>query len=1224
MPLKQLELENFKSYRGRQVIGPFSSFSAVIGPNGSGKSNLLDAISFVLCVNSANLRATHLRDLIFRQGSVPDSDNESDLSDPDDAEPLLASVTAVIEDNKSIDHRFQRSIFPSGGSEYRYNGRVVSQPLYTTRLEQLNVLIRARNCLVFQGDVEAIAAQDSRDLSRLVDEISGSSALQDEYDSTKREYTQAVERSSLVMSRRKTLQAQVRQLRQQHEATERHRSLREQHSLAVIRHILWRLYHIHEIIEIHTDWIEAHAARGEQLRKKDEERHAAVAEARSTLGRFQEGILAKEGELKQLTRALEARQPEKERLAERILHMEKKLAQAESLHSQTRADAKRQQEAIDALDRDVELVQRASRHAKDEQDAALSASSVQVDDADVQMYHELRVAADRTATKERREAEQVRRELRIKNDVFDGARHELDGLVAKRERLEHECSAAASALSVLEDRERHSRDAAASSRSRLAGMRDRREAIAARESALNESLLACYNKLLQMGQDQRVHEREGRLRESLRALRTIFPGVHGRIVELVRPTQQKYDLAITTALGRHLDAVVVDHERTAMECVEYLRNQRAGQATFIPLDTIQTRPINDRLRSVSLQARLVIDVVQYPPTIERAVHFACGNTVICDTLQVARSLSYERNERIKSVTLDGTVIHKNGMITGGPSVRDNARQWDEQEMLGVQRERDRCMSELQRLHQERYDLGDEDEAAAAVAQVDRERASIADEVAAARRRLHAAESEQEHVARAADVAAERLAAAGAAVRELQTRAEALDSHIRDADDAIFAEWASRVGVASVREYEENQLRVSQALDHATAQHQRQLARLDHQKAFTVQQLHATNERLVQLEGIIKKEKERIPRVQGEADACAADLDGMQRSIDATTAALDELRSAHTAHLDVLAERRRALHNTSRDLDTHRREIASRNDEIEQLDDERTALFRKCRLDAVDLPLSAGDLSAVPLEETSVPEPAEGAARETRDYGIEPDFSLLTDGERADRGSAKARELQEQIDAALDEMQRLGPSSKTSSRLDALQEELTACERDMDACREHVREKREEFSLIKRQRTELFMRAYNHIADRIDGVYKELTRSRAAPMGGVAYLSVEDSDEPYNTGIQYHAMPPMKRFRDMEQLSGGEKTMAALALLFATHTYKPAPFFVLDEVDAALDAQNVASVSDYIRAHASQRFQFIVISLKASLYERSQGLVGIFRDSARRSSACVTLDLEQYS
>lgn len=132
-----------------------------------------------------------------------------------------------------------------------------------------------------------------------------------------------------------------------------------------------------------------------------------------------------------------------------------------------------------------------------------------------------------------------------------------------------------------------------------------------------------------------------------------------------------------------------------------------------------------------------------------------------------------------------------------------------------------------------------------------------------------------------------------------------------------------------------------------------------------------------------------------------------------------------------------------------------------------------------------------------------------------------------------------------------------------------------------------------------------------------------PLGGIAYLSAEDSDEPYLEGIKYHAMPPMKRFRDMEQLSGGEKSVAALALLFAIHSYKPSPFFVLDEVDAALDNTNVSTVANYIREHATPDFQFIVISLKQTLYEKAQSLVGIYRDQDINSSKTMTLMVSFY-
>jgi structural maintenance of chromosome 1 len=109
-------------------------------------------------------------------------------------------------------------------------------------------------------------------------------------------------------------------------------------------------------------------------------------------------------------------------------------------------------------------------------------------------------------------------------------------------------------------------------------------------------------------------------------------------------------------------------------------------------------------------------------------------------------------------------------------------------------------------------------------------------------------------------------------------------------------------------------------------------------------------------------------------------------------------------------------------------------------------------------------------------------------------------------------------------------------------------------------------------------------------------------------------------VKYNAMPPMKRFRDMDQLSGGEKTIAALALLFAIHSYHPSPFFVLDEVDAALDNANVAKVAKYIRNNARPGFQFVVISLKSSLFVQSEALVGIYRDQEENSSKSLTLDV----
>lgn len=194
------------------------------------------------------------------------------------------------------------------------------------------------------------------------------------------------------------------------------------------------------------------------------------------------------------------------------------------------------------------------------------------------------------------------------------------------------------------------------------------------------------------------------------------------------------------------------------------------------------------------------------------------------------------------------------------------------------------------------------------------------------------------------------------------------------------------------------------------------------------------------------------------------------------------------------------------------------------------------------------------------------------------------------------------------------------RLESVENKLRSTEKDFEDARKYARKAKDDFEAVMKRRSDLFNKAFTHISEQIGPIYRELTKSQNYPLGGQAYLDIEDSDEPYLDGIKYHAMPPLKRFRDMEHLSGGEKTMAALALLFAIHSYQPSPFFVLDEVDAALDNTNVARIANYIHDHAAPGMQFIVISLKTGLFQNSEALVGIYRDQVENSSKSLTLDV----
>ena len=1201
------------------MLGPLTR---KVGPNGSGKSNLMDAISFVLGVRSVHLRTSELKDLIYSENALNDN---HEISYHEDV-PTRASVMAVIEDTKHTEHRFQRIVNANASTEYRYNGRITTYASYNAKLEQLNILVKTRNFLVFQGDVESVAEQCSKDLSDLMDQISGSRTLKNEYDEARVSYEEAAEQLTALVSKRKLFQNELRQVRQHKEAFDRFGALKNEVHNHTIQKILWRLYHINEIIEIHTDWIEAHASRGEQAQKRLHEKEQLLSEARSMLGSVQQKKLDLENERKQANRSLDGIRPEKDRLIERIEHVNRKLQQAQFLYKQAEKDHDTLKESLKRLESDAELVQTCSDKMKAEQEAALAATSIKLNETDLQNYHDLKLKSQSTVVQERSQMEQLQRKIREKQTSLDVHQDRIQDMESKLERLEQLLASLSETQAELATREPESAEKLGRAKSILSTLQSKKESISSREKQLNEALVGCYNRLLRMGQDQRVHEREARLRESLRSLRTIFPGVHGRLLDLCKPTQRKYELAIATALGRNAEAVVVNHEKTAVECIEYLRNQRAGQATFIPLDTIQTKPINDRLRSLSPQARLAIDVIQYAPVIERAVSYACGNAMVCDTLDVARNICYERAQRVKAVTLDGTIIHKTGMITGGPSMQETVKKWDDQELQGVQRERDRCMSELKELQQQKYVLEEEDELVASVTRAQASLQSIRAEQADVMRQTQDAQSECAAIISQKKKTQDMIDKLNEDMSQLRSQMSDIEHTIHAADDDIFTEFCERIGVANVREYEANQLHISQALNVATQQYQRQLARIAHQRTFAEQQVKNTADRLAFIQASMEKERQRIPRLEEELQNCENSIQKYREIKARIQASFEAMQEEHDEKTETVNERRKALFHVMRDVEAHRKEVAERNDEIAQLDTERANLFRRCRMEALDLPLESGDLANVPLEEdVSMPvSEADNAVQTCRQYDITVDFSRLSDAERTDRGSGKEYELQSRIDLAREEMEKLTPSTSTAERLDKLEKELQSCEREIDVGREQVRESRDEFQLIKKQRSDLFMKAYHHIADRIDGVYKDLTKTKMAPMGGVAYLTLEDTDEPFRAGIRYHAMPPMKRFRDMDQLSGGEKTMAALALLFAIHTYQPAPFFVLDEVDAALDAQNVANVSHYIREHASDRFQFIVISLKASLYERSQGLVGVYRDQEAHSSASVTLDLEQYA
>ena len=192
-----------RSYKGHQVIGPFKQFTSIIGPNGSGKSNLMDAISFVLGVQSAQLRGAALRDLVY----------SFDLADKEERRAAYVKLVFEAQDGEEI--VFSRHITAAGTGEYRIDGRSCTAEAYNERLKDFGILVKARNFLVFQGDIENVASKSPKDLTALIEQISGSEELKQEYEEALQIRRRAEDDQHSAFTKRKGLATQRKQMKEQ-------------------------------------------------------------------------------------------------------------------------------------------------------------------------------------------------------------------------------------------------------------------------------------------------------------------------------------------------------------------------------------------------------------------------------------------------------------------------------------------------------------------------------------------------------------------------------------------------------------------------------------------------------------------------------------------------------------------------------------------------------------------------------------------------------------------------------------------------------------------------------------------------------------------------------------------------------------------------------------------------------------------------------------------------
>lgn len=1288
--LSRIELENFKSYKGKQIIGPFKKFTSIIGPNGSGKSNLMDAISFVLGVQSAQLRGSTLRDLVYaydvqdskekRNASVSlvyvlntndeddegEEEDESEERDGDKENSKKKRQKRGEEEGEKNEVRFSRTISNSGASDYKIDNKTVTFEEYAEKLKQFGILVKARNFLVFQGDIEAVAQKSPKDLTQLFEQLSGSDELKQAYNDAQLKVKEAEEENAVVFGKKKTLMSQRKQIKEQKDEAEKHIKLVNELKELKTDRAMMKLFHLDEGIKTMQEEKLKIVKSRDAHDEKNEANKVELEEKKKTKAQVAKSALVAEKKMSKLREELSKATPKMVKSNESLQRNKKKLQLLQTNLEKTKEDKDSRSQDVTKLEKQLEEVNDAERlYDADQLKKAEKRSKVELSDAQREEFNQKRAEAGSKTFKFKRERDAAENRA----NVDKGTLERLEGKIAQLEKRksflkENEKSQKARLKEVGEKVKLAESDFKAQD-AKIKILADEKRSTRAKAEHYQTQIDALTEKLRSAKALRKENEREMKATEAIASMRSLFAGCRGRVTDLIKVSNKKYELAVITALGRSADAVVVDDRESAKECIQYLKDQRVPAMEFIPLKDIKTMSENnERLRELGGTAKLVIDVVSYDNAYHRAMLHSLGDCVVCDTHAEAKKLAYDKSKKnagalLKVVSLDGTSIDKAGKLTGGSSqgLTDKANRFTRADIDTWRKEKEKLETEMLKLKSVQQIINEESAVYSQKQRHERDLANLKEDYKDVEAKLKRFQDEMTSINDALKPIIPEREATEKSIKEFEAKIVELDAKIHDISDEIYAEFSKRVGIKNIREHEEERETRRKKQAEAKAEFASQRARvvelLDYEKSRDNDSAIKRNEKDIkkcekEIE-TLETELEKLNQSTAEMKTQLKELDGeLKRAKDDARSVERELQSLKELNAEANDERERFS-----------RLINAKNNHLDALRGSRLDVLKNASMELLEIPraaqLAAGSGSAKKKKKSSSRKrktAGDADDEEEEDEEVENDDDAMdVDAPRSEYDTDENyavdySDLKPELRLAIDQAQRdrldgemrdecneraatlekLEPNMKALEQYDQILEKEKQQAVEIDNAREKLSACQITFREIAETRGARFRGAFEHVEKRISETYRELTKGSAHPTGGQAFLTLENYDEPFLGGVNFTAMPPSKRYREMEMLSGGEKTIAALALLFAIHSYRASPFFVLDEVDAALDKSNVEKMARFVRSKSLGKggTQSIVISLKDNFYDKAESLVGVSRDQREACSKVLTFDLTQFA
>ena len=696
------------------------------------------------------------------------------------------------------------------------------------------------------------------------------------------------------------------------------------------------------------------------------------------------------------------------------------------------------------------------------------------------------------------------------------------------------------------------------------------------------------------------------------------PGIIDRLGSL-GSIPAEYDVAISTACSA-LEHIVVDNTTTAQKCVDLMRKNNLGIATFIALDRQQhLQPKLAAAFAAPKGSERLVDLVECDEAHRVAFYFALQDTLVCRDEETAKKVAFDGAKRNRVVTTDGVVINKSGSMEGGGRPqrgRMSAQQTSGEELSEKQLEElrtraDKAGRQLEELRATR--AGAQPELRSL------QKAIKAQEVAHKKLQMHLDSATtqrkalEERLERVRATAGTSLSAAeisqqkelAARAKELQKKVDAEQKAVdkMDAELATLQEQVLAAGGVRLREKKsrvetlrEELACAQQAITKAKVSSESLEKQETKLKAAVAKQTAAVAE----LEAQIESTKEKFKELEDKAlvvmekyksceDELAAKEDTAKRVQEEYEAFKQIVEKVRLVEKDMAIE----AEKVGASIKDNQQKVKNWREKLRKLREE--AAQQAAELAAAGSEAAAGEAGEAAAGEAS--EAAEGAGERLVDLTPEQ-----LDAIDAQELLAETTQLEETLEAMSPNLSAIAEYRKREGEWRARLKDFD----DVTAERDEARRTHDE---LRKLRLDEFMAGYKEIGMRLKEMYLMIT------FGGAAELELADSTDPFSEGIVFSVRPPGKSWKVISNLSGGEKTLASLALVFALHHYKPTPLYVMDEIDAALDFRNVSIVGNYIKER-TKNAQFIIISLRNNMFELADRLVGIYKTNDCTKSVAI--------